>query len=150
MMQSVRWRVGLALVEAVPKVETGAGVPLQARVGIATGLVVGGDLIGGGAAQKQAVVGETPNLAARLQALAEPDAVVIASSTRRLTGSLFEYRDLWTASLKGFIHLGEGETITPMLLARRFILNPVLVILALMFWYWMSVLTACHPGDGPR
>jgi class 3 adenylate cyclase len=75
MMQSVRWRVGLALVEAVPKVETGAGVPLQARVGIATGLVVGGDLIGGGAAQKQAVVGETPNLAARLQALAEPDAI---------------------------------------------------------------------------
>jgi class 3 adenylate cyclase len=65
-------RVGLALVEAVPKVETGAGVPLQVRVGIATGLVVGGDLIGAGAAQKQAVVGETPNLAARLQALAEP------------------------------------------------------------------------------
>ena len=79
-----------------------AASPLQTRVGIATGLVVVGDLIGAGAAQEQAVVGETPNLAARLQALAEPGAVVIASSTRRLTGGLFEYRDLGTVSLKGF------------------------------------------------
>ena len=66
-------RAGLALVEAVPKLTTAAGVTaLQVRVGIATGLVVVGDLIGAGAAQEQAVVGETPNLAARLQALAEP------------------------------------------------------------------------------
>jgi class 3 adenylate cyclase len=72
------------------------------RVGIATGLVVVGDLIGAGAAQEQAVVGETPNLAARLQALAEPGAVVISSSTRRLTGGLFEYRDLGVVALKGF------------------------------------------------
>ena len=78
-------RAGLALVEAVPKLTTAASAPLQVRVGIATGLVVVGDLIGAGAAQEQAVVGETPNLAARLQALAEPGAVVIASSTRRLT-----------------------------------------------------------------
>jgi DNA-binding NtrC family response regulator len=75
---------------------------LQVRVGIATGLVVVGDLIGAGAAQEQAVVGETPNLAARLQALAEPGAVVIASTTRRLTGGLFEYRDLGVVALKGF------------------------------------------------
>jgi class 3 adenylate cyclase/tetratricopeptide (TPR) repeat protein len=95
-------RAGLALVEAVPKLATNAGSPLQVRVGIATGLVVVGDLIGAGAAQEQAVVGETPNLAARLQALAEPGAVVIASSTRRLTGGLFEYRDLGTVPLKGF------------------------------------------------
>jgi class 3 adenylate cyclase len=61
-----------------------ASVPLQVRVGIVTGLVVVGDLIGAGPAQEQAVVGETPNLAARLQALAEPGSVVIASSTRRL------------------------------------------------------------------
>ena len=61
-------------------------VKLQARVGIATGLVVVGDLIGEGSAQEQSVVGETPNLAARLQALAEPDAVVIAAGTRRLVG----------------------------------------------------------------
>ena len=77
-------RAGLSIVEAAPKLATSAGSPLQVRIGIATGLVVVGDLIGAGAAQEQAVVGETPNLAARLQALAEPGAVVIASSTRRL------------------------------------------------------------------
>jgi class 3 adenylate cyclase/predicted ATPase len=96
-------RAALDLVEAAPKISTSAGSPLQVRVGIATGLVVVGDLIGAGAAQEQAVVGETPNLAARLQALAEPGAVVIASSTRQLIGGLFEYRDLGTVSLKGFV-----------------------------------------------
>jgi predicted ATPase/class 3 adenylate cyclase len=95
-------RAGLNLVEAVPKLATNAGSPLQVRIGIATGLVVVGDLIGVGAAQEQAVVGETPNLAARLQTLAEPDAVVIAASTRRLTGGLFDYRDLGATALKGF------------------------------------------------
>lgn len=69
-------RTGLALVEAVPKLDTPAGQPLQVRVGIATGLVVVGDLIGVGAAQERSVVGETPNLAARLQALAEPGTFV--------------------------------------------------------------------------
>jgi class 3 adenylate cyclase len=98
-------RAGLNLIEAVPKLATHAGSPLQVRVGIATGLVVVGDLIGAGAAQEQAVVGETPNLAARLQALAEPGAVVIAAATRRLTGGLFDYRDLGTMALKG---LGEN------------------------------------------
>jgi class 3 adenylate cyclase len=93
-------RAGLALVEAVPKLTT--VVPLQVRVGIATGLVVVGDLIGTGAAQEQVVVGETPNLAARLQALAAPGTVVIPSSTRRLTGGLFEYHDLGCVALKGF------------------------------------------------
>ena len=86
----------------VPGVETVAAAPLQVRIGIATGLVVGGDLIGQGASQEQAVVGETPNLAARLQALAEPGTVVIAPSTRRLTGGLFEYADLGAVELKGF------------------------------------------------
>jgi hypothetical protein len=95
-------RAGLALVEAVPKLTTAAHVPLQVRVGLATGLVVVGDLIGAGGAQEQAVVGETPNLAARLQALAEPSAVVIASTTQALTGGLFEYRDLGVVALKGF------------------------------------------------
>src|SRR5215813_11878031 len=95
-------RAGFALVEAVQKLETAAGVPLQVRVGIATGLVVVGDLIGAGAAQEQAIVGETPNMAARLQALAEPGAVVIESRTRRMTGGLFKYRDLGTVALKGF------------------------------------------------
>jgi AAA ATPase domain/Adenylate and Guanylate cyclase catalytic domain len=73
----------------------------KARVGIATGLVVVGDLIGEGSAQEQSVIGETPNLAARLQALAEPDAVVVAAGTRRLLGDLFEYHDLGAFEVKG-------------------------------------------------
>jgi class 3 adenylate cyclase len=76
---------GIALAEAVPMLKTAAGTPLQVRVGIATGLVVVGDLIGSGDAQERGVVGDTPNLAARLQALAEPNMVVIADSTRKLT-----------------------------------------------------------------
>jgi class 3 adenylate cyclase len=86
-------RAGLGVIDAVGRLDVKSG-KLQARVGIATGLVVVGDLIGEGSAQEQSVVGETPNLASRLQALAEPDAVVIAAGTRRLVGDLFEYRDL--------------------------------------------------------
>jgi class 3 adenylate cyclase/predicted ATPase len=95
-------RAGLTLVEAVTGLDTATGEPLQVRVGIATGLVVVGDLIGQGAAQEQAVVGETPNLAARLQALAKPGTVVIGLSTRRLTGGLFDYEDLGAIEIKGF------------------------------------------------
>ncbi|WP_024514375.1 adenylate/guanylate cyclase domain-containing protein [Bradyrhizobium sp. Tv2a-2] len=76
-------------------------VPLQTRVGIATGMVVVGDLIGSGEAQERGIVGETPNLAARLQGVAEPNAVVIAESTRRLLGNLFELKDLGPQDLKG-------------------------------------------------
>src|ERR1700733_6703414 len=94
---------GLALVEATPKLNTVAGVPLAVRVGIATGLVVVGDLIGAGAAQEQAVVGETPNLSARLQTLAEPNTVVIAEGTRNLLGELFELEDLGAKELKGIL-----------------------------------------------
>ena len=94
-------QAGLGLVEAAPKLNTAAGVPLQVRVGIATGLVVVGDLIGAGSAQEQAVVGETPNLAARLQGLAEPNTVVIAEGTRRLLGNLFELQDLGAKDIKG-------------------------------------------------
>jgi class 3 adenylate cyclase len=94
-------RAGLQLVEAVTALDTAARVPLQVRVGIATGLVVVGDLLGRGAAQEQAVVGETPNLAARLQALAEPGTVVIAPSTKRLTGGLFDYENLGAVEIKG-------------------------------------------------
>ena len=78
-----------------------AGEPLAARVGIATGLVVVGDLVGEGAAQEEAVVGDTPNLAARLQALAQPGQVVIAGSTRRLIGDLFELAELGHADAQG-------------------------------------------------
>jgi class 3 adenylate cyclase len=70
-------------------------------VGIATGLVVVGDLIGSGASQEQAIVGETPNLAARLQGIAEPNSVVIAESTRKLVGNLFELQDVGAKDLKG-------------------------------------------------
>jgi predicted ATPase/class 3 adenylate cyclase len=95
-------RAGLELVESVARIEKPAGGHLAARVGIATGLVMVGDLIGDGAAQEETVVGETPNLAARLQALAEPGAVVVAAGTRRLVGGLFAFDDLGPQRLKGF------------------------------------------------
>jgi class 3 adenylate cyclase/tetratricopeptide (TPR) repeat protein len=109
-------RAGLDLVAAVGRLQSGDGNPLAARVGIATGTVVAGDLIGEGAAQEEAVVGETPNLAARLQALAAPGTVVVAASTRRLLGALFELTDLGAIRLKGFAQplaafqvVGEGR-----------------------------------------
>jgi class 3 adenylate cyclase len=92
-------RAGLELVAAVGALKTHA--PLQTRVGIATGLVVVGDLIGSGASQEQAIVGETPNLAARLQSVAGPNRVVIAESTRKLVGDLFQLDDLGAQDLKG-------------------------------------------------
>jgi class 3 adenylate cyclase len=93
-------RTGLALAERVGQLRTAAR--LEARVGIATGLVVVGDLIGTGEAQERGVVGETPNLAARMQELAPPSGVVIAEGTRRLIGDLFELRDLGAVAVKGF------------------------------------------------
>ena len=92
-------RAGLELVAAISALKTHA--PLQTRVGIATGLVVVGDLIGSGASQEQAIVGETPNLSARLQSIAEPNSVVVAESTRKLLGNLFELEDLGSQELKG-------------------------------------------------
>src|SRR6516225_8305186 len=96
-------RAGLELAAAVGGLKTQA--PLQTRVGIATGLVVVGDLIGSGASQEQAIVGETPNLAARLQGIAEPNSVVIADGTRRLLGNLFQLEDLGAQDLKGIMGL---------------------------------------------
>jgi hypothetical protein len=93
-------RAGIAITAAVARLE-GGGAPLGCRVGIATGLVVVGDLVGQGAAQEEAVVGETPNLAARLQALAPPGQVVIAEATRRLVGLGFELRNLGEHDMKG-------------------------------------------------
>jgi predicted ATPase/class 3 adenylate cyclase len=93
-------RAGLELIAAVIALKTPAS--LQTRVGIATGLVVVGDLmVGSGEAHERGIVGETPNLAARLQGIAEPNTVVIAEATRRLLGNLFELKDLGARDLKG-------------------------------------------------
>jgi class 3 adenylate cyclase len=95
-------RAGLEIPAAVTSLETRGTERLAVRIGIATGLVVVGDLVGEGSAQEQAVVGETPNLAARLQALAEPGQIVLAGATRRLIGDLFRLTDLGRQTAKGF------------------------------------------------
>ena len=89
-------QAGLAILDAVPgfAVAAAAAAQPQVRIGVATGLVIVGELIGEGAAQERNVVGETPNLAARLQSLADPGTLVIGETTHRLAGGLFEYRDL--------------------------------------------------------
>jgi class 3 adenylate cyclase/predicted ATPase len=92
-------RAGLELIAVVIALKTPAS--LQTRVGIATGVVVVGDLSGSGETQERGIVGETPNLAARLQGIAEPNTVVIAEDTRRLLGNLFELKDLGARDLKG-------------------------------------------------
>jgi class 3 adenylate cyclase/tetratricopeptide (TPR) repeat protein len=94
-------RSALALVSNVAELNVHAE-RLNVRIGIATGLVVVGDIVNVGAAWEQTALGDTPNLAARLQAIAEPDTIVIADSTKRLAGSLFEYRDFGAVALKGF------------------------------------------------
>jgi class 3 adenylate cyclase/tetratricopeptide (TPR) repeat protein len=94
-------RAGLDIIAAVGRLETHAAEPLAVRIGIASGVVVIGDFGGEGALRKHAVVGETPNLAARLQTLAEPGTIVVAASTRRLLGDLFRLRDLGQHEVKG-------------------------------------------------
>ena len=112
-------RAGLALIEAVQSLT--AAEPLQVRIGIATGLVVVGDLIGSGEAQERGVVGETPNLAARLQAAAVPGTIVIGPATRRLLAGLFEYRDLGCIEVKGFARPVQAyEVVRPSAVESRF------------------------------
>jgi class 3 adenylate cyclase/predicted ATPase len=112
-------RAGLALVEAVRSLT--APEPLQVRIGIGTGLVVVGDLVGSGEAQERGVVGETPNLAARLQAIAAPGAIVIGQRTRRLLAGLFEYRDLGCVEVKGFARPVQAyEVLRPRTVESRF------------------------------
>jgi len=94
-------RAGLDIIAAVARLETRATEPLAVRIGIATGLVVVGDVSGGSALREHALVGDTPNLAARLQTLAEPGTIVLATSTRRLLGDLFRLRDLGRHEIKG-------------------------------------------------
>ena len=95
-------RAGLDILAVAAKLETPATEMMKIRIGIATGIVVVGDLVGLGSAKEQTVVGETPNLAARLQALAEPGSIVIAESTRRLLGGAFDLKELGPQKLKGF------------------------------------------------
>jgi class 3 adenylate cyclase/predicted ATPase len=111
-------RAGLELIGAVSALK--APVSLQTRVGIATGLVVVGDLIGSGEAQERGVVGETPNLAARLQGIAEPDTVVIAESSRKLLGNLFELEDLGVNDLKGIAGQVRATAVRASSVASRF------------------------------
>src|SRR6202022_3458770 len=95
-------RASIALVEAVGKLRRERDIALEVRIGISTGLVVVGELIGEGEARERGVVGDTPNLAARLQTLAEPGTVVVSESTRRLLGRTFELKSLGPQELKGF------------------------------------------------
>ena len=94
-------QAGLAITEVAPTLENAFGETLHVRVGIATGIVVVGDIVGSGELGERDVVGDTPNLAARLQGIAKPDSVVIAEATRRLIGDLFQLSDLGTQELKG-------------------------------------------------
>jgi class 3 adenylate cyclase len=113
-------RAGLGVIDAVARLDV-KSVRLEARAGIATGLVVVGDLIGEGSSQEQSVVGETPNLAARLQSLAEPNAVVISASTRRLVGDLFECSDLGTVEVKGIdVPVPAWQVLRPSIVESRF------------------------------
>src|SRR6516162_3209551 len=121
-------RAGLEITKAVTALE-GGGAPLSARIGIATGLAVVGEI--GGAAEANAVVGETPNLAARLQSEAPPGGVVIAPATRRLAGDWFLYRDLGARPLKGIAEpvrltqvLGERPAESRFAASRAALLTP--------------------------
>jgi class 3 adenylate cyclase/predicted ATPase len=159
-------RTGLDLIAAVGRLQTQDGTPLRARVGIATGLVMVGELLGTGAAQEETVVGETPNLAARLQALARPDTVVIAARTRHLLGGLFELSDLGEHRLKGFADpiqawavVGEGKAESRFEALHGTMLTPLVgreheLGILLERWNWASegdgqvVLLAGEPGIG--
>ncbi|QOZ71513.1 adenylate/guanylate cyclase domain-containing protein [Bradyrhizobium arachidis] len=94
-------RAGLDIICAIRQLKTGAGERVELRIAVATGLVVVGDLISGDASEEHATIGDTPNLAARLQSLAEPGVVVVASSTRRLLGDLFTFRNLGRREVRG-------------------------------------------------
>ena len=159
-------KAGLELAGGVAKLDTPASAPLAARIGIATGLVMVGELTGEGTAQEQTAFGETPNLAARLQTLAAPGSVVISQATRRLVGGLFALADLGPQRLKGFaeplaawqvegkgraegrFEALHGERLTP-LVGRAYELG-----ILLERWAWakdgdgQAVLLAGEPGIG--
>jgi len=108
-------RTGLEIIAAVDHLSLASSAKIQVRIGAATGLAVVGDLIGRGSSEQAAVIGQTPNLAARIQSLAEPGRMTIAESTRKLVGNLFEYRDLGAHRLKGI----DGEVRVVEVLGER-------------------------------
>jgi class 3 adenylate cyclase len=113
-------RTALALVERIDRLQSGVS-RLASRIGIATGVVVVGDLVGTGAAQERAVVGETPNLASRLQEMAPANGVIIAETTRRLIGNLFECRNLGAVEIKGFeAPIAVWQVLRPSVVDSRF------------------------------
>jgi class 3 adenylate cyclase len=159
-------RAGLTLVRAIEKLDSDTDESLRVRVGVATGVVVVGDLTGEGEAQERGVVGETPNLAARLQTLAEAGTVVISASTQRLTGGLFDYRDMELATVRG---IGDPvqvwQVLGPSRVESRFealhatTLTPIVgrdeeIELLLRRWQWAKngegqvVLLSGEPGIG--
>src|SRR6266498_3567586 len=135
-------RAGLRAIDAVGRLDVG-DTKLEVRVGIATGLVVVGDLIGEGSAQEQSIMGETPNLAARLQGIAAPGSLVIAGSTRRQIGELFALADLGPKQLPGFVEpqgawrvLGESGELSRFVALRsgRSPLTKFLQVLVRQLW----------------
>ena len=113
-------RAGLSLIAAIGRLNV-KSAKLQVQVGIATGLVVVGDLIGDGSVQEQSVAGEAPHLAARMKTLAEPDTVAISAGTHRLVGNFFEYRDLGTVEVNGIARpLSAWRVLRPSAVASRF------------------------------
>jgi class 3 adenylate cyclase len=146
-------RAGLAINAAVARQRAPRGEPLSARTGVATGLVVVGDLIGQGAAQEAAVVGETPNLAARLQSLADPGALVISDATKSRLGETFQCRDLGPQSMKGiagnpraFQVLGEAVHVTRFAARRGSGATPLIGRATELEWLMRQWRDACNGG----
>ncbi|MFK8049719.1 MAG: adenylate/guanylate cyclase domain-containing protein [Halioglobus sp.] len=139
-------RAGLAMIDAIRQTSEPNGTALSTRVGIATGVVVVGDMIGSGAAQEAAVVGETPNLAARLQGLAQPGQLVLPRTTQNLLGDIFELRPIGAHSLKGisepvdaFVVAGENTNESRFAARRSGALTPIVgreQELGLLSEYW--------------
>src|SRR5882757_2173913 len=124
-------RAGVAIIDAVAELRREHGTSLEVRIGIATGLVVVGELIGRGEARLRGLVGDTPDLAMRLQGLAEPNAIVVSESTRRLLGNTFELKALGEQSLRGFdtpvaawLIAGERENVSRFEASRSETLTP--------------------------
>jgi class 3 adenylate cyclase/tetratricopeptide (TPR) repeat protein len=147
-------RAGIALIETLAALRRERGIALEARIGISTGLVVVGELIGEGEARERGVVGDTANLAARLRSFAEPGTILVSESTRRLLGKAFELKALGPQTLKGFsapvtawLIVGEGENVSRFEASRPEALTPFVgreTEVALLVERWQRAVT----GDG--